>query len=196
MSRARKASAATSLPNAGAFTPAGIGRSRAAISALARARRGGGAPRAAIGASGVEAERGQPALNLLHLGERGGTLSARELLHERAAAAQAVGEMGHRQRVAERRVVAHQRGEVLPEQEARAAAHRQGETGAVAWAPESRPVRARDTEIVPLGKRAPRGPIGEPLPAARNPDFAAPCPVAAGKATPDEVSRRTGPRGL
>src|SRR3972149_1192484 len=147
MSRARKASAATSLPKAGAFTPAGNGRSRGPISALARARRAvascrgvviarafrrtreaypsrsrglaqpgkhgepgvavgrthadgalerphgliGGAPHAAIGATGVEAERGQPALNLLHLGERGGTLAARELLHERAAAAQAGG---------------------------------------------------------------------------------------------------------
>ena len=48
---------------------------------------------AAVGAVGVEAERGEPALDFLDLGQRRRALAAGEFLHERRAAQNAVAEM-------------------------------------------------------------------------------------------------------
>jgi hypothetical protein len=57
--------------------------------------------------------RGQSALDLLHLGKGRQPLAAGELLDERAAAGDAVGEVADRERVAEGRVVGHHGREIL-----------------------------------------------------------------------------------
>src|SRR5713101_4984460 len=59
----------------------------------------------AVGAAGIEAERGQTPLNLLQFLERWGALAAGKFLHELAFAANAVGEMRDRERVIVGRVV-------------------------------------------------------------------------------------------
>ena len=79
---------------------------------------------AAVGAAGIEAERGQALLDFLHFGERRRALAAGEWLHERSAAHDAVAEMHDRQRVVHRRIVGAHGIEVRPEQESRAARHR------------------------------------------------------------------------
>jgi hypothetical protein len=70
----------------------------------------------AVGAVGVETERGEAALEFLHLGQRHRAFTAGEGVHELPAAADAVGEMAHREAIGERRIVARDRGEVLAEQ--------------------------------------------------------------------------------
>src|SRR5215470_1317065 len=78
----------------------------------------------AIAPVGVEAEPGEADLQFLHLGKRHQPFAAWERMHERAIAANAVGEMYDRKRVGKCRVVAHHGGKILSDQKRRAAINR------------------------------------------------------------------------
>src|SRR5215831_3024182 len=80
----------------------------------------------AIAAFGVEAECGEAALQLLHLGKRHQPLATWEGMYKWAVAADAVGEMHHGEAVGKRRVIARHGGKILPDQKGRAAVDRHG----------------------------------------------------------------------
>ena len=74
----------------------------------------------------VETERREPALDLLHFGERRRALASGETLHEGSLAADAVGEMNDGERIGKGRVERIDRGEVASEQEGRPPPSRAG----------------------------------------------------------------------
>src|SRR5262249_15152870 len=85
---------------------------------------GGGVADAAIGAAGVEAKRGKPALDLLDFGNGGWRLAVGEPLNKRRTADAGIAEVDEPQRVAQGRVKAARGEKVGSEQESRAAGDR------------------------------------------------------------------------
>ena len=69
----------------------------------------------AIGAAGVEAERGKAALKFLDLGEGGGRLAVGKLLDERRTADASIAEIAKTERITHCRIVAA-RGKKIPAQ--------------------------------------------------------------------------------
>src|SRR6185437_562118 len=104
---------------------------------------------AAIGAAGVEAERGQTALDFFDVGQGRRRLAAWELLHERLAADAAVAQMAERERIAGRRVVAFDRKEIGAEQERGPAGFRQPRPRRVVRPRKRCAVGARDAGRLP-----------------------------------------------
>src|SRR5438105_7472183 len=78
-------------------------------------RNGRGIADAAIGAAGVEAERGEPALDFLDLGKRRRRLAAGKLLNKRRPAKTAIAQIDESKGVTHRRIIAARGEEILAE---------------------------------------------------------------------------------
>ena len=108
----------------------------------------------AIGAAGVEAERGKAALKFLDLGEGGGRLAVGKLLDERRTADASIAEIAKTERITHCRIVAARGKKIRAEKESRAASDRQPSTRAGVWLRERPAVSARDAERLPFGVTA------------------------------------------
>src|SRR5208282_313053 len=120
----RASSRALAQPGEQAHSGIAVGRLHADLALEILHREHGVVTDAAVGAAGVVAERGEPALDFLDFGQRRGRLAAREFLYKRSAAEAAIAEMHQRQRVVHRRIVAADGKEIRTQQEGRSARHR------------------------------------------------------------------------
>jgi hypothetical protein len=87
----------------------------------------------------------------LHFGKRRYALTSRKFLHERPLAADAIGKMDGRKRVAVRRIVRLHGTEILRDQKDRATGDRLPKARLLIGKWERLPVRPRDTEFLPSG---------------------------------------------
>src|SRR5690606_38403046 len=108
----------------------------------------------AIGAAGIETERGQPPLDFLDLGTGWPALAARKGLHERLAAHHAMAEMTDGERVIHRWVVSVHRIAIGTDQEFRTAGNRHPALGARGRDAVRLAVGAHHTGLSPIGIRA------------------------------------------
>jgi len=108
----------------------------------------------AIGAAGVEAERGKTALKFLDLGQGGRRLAVRKLLDEGRTADASIAEIAKTERITQRRIVAACGEKICADKEGRAARNWQSSTRGGARLRERLAVGARDAERLPIGVTA------------------------------------------
>jgi hypothetical protein len=117
----------------------------------------------AIGAAGVEAERGKAALKFLDLGEGGRRLAVGKLLDERRTADASIAEIAKTERITQCRIVTARGEKIRAEKEGRAARNRQPGARTAIRLREGLAVSARDAERLPVSVTARGGAANRPL---------------------------------